>query len=663
MAGDPQQFSHVSDPNWLEFESLLTELGRLAKSDTSFERLIRSLLEQTVHILAAIGGAVWLGEGSKPLRLECQLNHTLLDGPGDSFHRQLLEQIRAEGEAVVVPPGGTSIGSRILPNPTDFTLLIGPLKVDQDVVGLFEVIQRSASAAAVRGNRRLLVLVCELAADHLRRQELRQLRDERLRSEQFDRFTELIHGSLDLANVAYNLANAGRQFIDCDRVSVAIRKGRRFKLKAISGVDTPNRRSNAVRRLEELAARVASTNEAIWYDGEEDHALAPQILEPLKRFADDVHPRMIGLISINATPGEIKGNRKTVVAVLIVEQFNSVLGNAERERASRVARHSAPALVNALRYQALPTLPFARLRNGPLGQPAIRIFPVLAAVAGVSLIASLAFMPMDFNVHAEGELQPQQRQHVFAPFDAQVASIRVRHGDQVAANDVLVELRSPDMDLESQRIQGEFDVTVKRLSAIESSLLQIETSNDRETGRANQLAAEQEELRQLLESQREQLSLLRQQREKLVLRSPIDGRVLTWDLEQSLADRPVQRGQLLLSVANLKGPWVTELEVPDNRIEAVLKATEQSGSVRASFQLATNRGDEHRGVIRRISTRTEATTDDRPIVRVTMDVDEDEIRDLRPGATVFAKIHCGRKSAAYVLFHDLFDAARNWLRF
>ena len=69
-----------------------------------------------------------------------------------------------------------------------------------------------------------------------------------------------------------------------------------------------------------------------------------------------------------------------------------------------------------------------------------------------------------------------------------------------------------------------------------------------------QLAAEQEELRQLLASQQEQLAILRGQREKLTLRSPIDGEVLTWDLEQTLSDRPVQRGQLLLSVGDLDGP-------------------------------------------------------------------------------------------------------------
>src|SRR5438270_12546506 len=97
------------------------------------------------------------------------------------------------GDTIIVPPGETTIGSETLVNPTVYTLLVGSLNLDQDVVGVFEVFQRStASVAALRGNRRMLGLVCELASDHLRRRELRQLRDQEARSRQLDEFRERI---------------------------------------------------------------------------------------------------------------------------------------------------------------------------------------------------------------------------------------------------------------------------------------------------------------------------------------------------------------------------------------------------------------------------------------------------------------------------------------
>src|SRR5688572_7373478 len=142
MASDSPQPSDIADSQWIDFESSLGEMARLAKSGIPFDRLARSLLDETVQLLAAVGGAVWLGTGPNAPQLEYQVNYHLLNGEaGQNFHPQLLEVARAEGDTVVVPPGGTTIGSRSISNPTDFTLLVAPLKVDQQVVGFFEVIQ------------------------------------------------------------------------------------------------------------------------------------------------------------------------------------------------------------------------------------------------------------------------------------------------------------------------------------------------------------------------------------------------------------------------------------------------------------------------------------------------------------------------------------------
>jgi len=668
MTADFQQLtddSSVRESDWLDFEAMLSELARIAKSDSSFDRVIRLLLEQTVHILAAVGGAVWLGSRSGSLKLECQWNFGMLKGEASqNFHQQLLEHAHQEGETLVVPPGGTTFGTHTLANPTEYCLLIAPLRIDQEVVGLFEVVQRgSTSPSVLHGNRRLLSLVCELAADHLRRKELRRLRQEQSRTQQFEQFIEEIHSSLHLRCVVYELVNVGRQIIGCDRVSVVIRKGRQFRLTAVSSVDSINRRSRATRRLEQLAARVAGAGETIWYDGQHDESLAPQITDSLQQFADEVHPRSMGLLPLMSSSEKEMGEREKIIGVLIVEQFASQLDQAARNIAQQVAKHGAQALLNSLRFESLPTLPFARHRRGPLGRPALRPMTALLGMAVIVLLTSLLVIPIDFNISARGELQPQQQQHVFAPRDGQVAAIHVQHGQDVVSGEVLLELLSPELELERKRLQGEVAVSLKRISALESSLLQLDASAERDINRMNQLAAEQEEARQLLASQRDQLALLDQQQGELVLRSPISGRVLTWDLEQLLSDRPVQRGQALLSVANLDGPWIAELEVPDNRIGHVLRAMDESDVTNVSFRLATSRGPEHRGAIRRIATRTEITKDERPVVRLTVDVDETSIDELRPGATIFAQIHCGRRSAAYVLFHDLLEAVLDWVRF
>ena len=58
---------------------------------------------------------------------------------------------------------------------------------------------------------------------------------------------------------------------------------------------------------------------------------------------------------------------------------------------------------------------------------------------------------------------------------------------------------------------------------------------------------------------------------ELDVKSPINGLVVTWDLQNRLIHRPVQRGQVLLRVANPDGPWQLELHMPENRIGHVVE--------------------------------------------------------------------------------------------
>jgi hypothetical protein len=47
-------------------------------------------------------------------------------------------------------------------------------------------------------------------------------------------------------------------------------------------------------------------------------------------------------------------------------------------------------------------------------------------------------------------------------------------------------------------------------------------------------------------------------------------------------------------------------------------------------------------------------------VKATLDFDETGMPNLRPGATVYARIHCGRKPLGYVWFHQLLERLRGW---
>src|SRR6185295_19674204 len=88
---------------------------------------------------------------------------------------------------------------------------------------------------------------------------------------------------------------------------------------------------------------------------------------------------------------------------------------------------------------------------------------------------------------------------------------------------------------------------------------------------------------------------------QLVVASPITGRVLTWDIGHELLARPVERGEVLVTVADLSADWQLELDVPDDRIGYVLAAQREiKPDLPVRFRLSSEERAEHLGRITEI---------------------------------------------------------------
>ena len=141
--------------------------------------------------------------------------------------------------------------------------------------------------------------MCELAADFLKSHQLRHFSDRQVLWTQLEDFTRMIHASLDPRETAYTIANEGRRLIECDRLSVAIRKGNRCKIEAISGQDVFDKRSNVVRLLGRLATAVTATGDAVWYSGDTQD-LAPQVEKAVEEYVDEAHSKTVAILPLNA---------------------------------------------------------------------------------------------------------------------------------------------------------------------------------------------------------------------------------------------------------------------------------------------------------------------------------------------------------------------------
>lgn len=688
----PHEFS-VEPSASREIEEILDELARLAGSDIGERPFRERLLERAVRGLAAIGGAIWIRTADGQIGLDCQLRLDavpLADNWADAQrHTQLLAAVMAKNEARAIAPRATLSGEPQAANPTDYLLVLAPLPMLSGLPALVEIVQRPNIAPLVQqGSLQFLAALGDLAADYGRHRELRELRDRGALWRNFERFAAQVHGSLERDRVAYTIVNDGRGLIGCDRLSVATIHGRRSRLIAVSGVDKLDRRAEVVRTLEQLTAVVAATGEPFWYVEGGPHP-PPQIETPLEQVLDETHARGLAIVPLYgpkesgrhdfdhvaddaaAETGGTATNFDLPMAALIVERFDAAgFDAAARERIAAICRQSASALANVETYENVPLLPIWRALGKIGWLTKARQLPktVLALLLIAAAVIALAVIPADFEVAARGELQPKLRREVFARSDGIVDRTLVEQEQKVATGDLLVVLKKPSLDLEYSRLLGEMQTARAKLSAIDASLLATgRDSVANSPDKINQLTAEQQEVKSLLASLEKQRDILISERKDLELHSPIDGTVVTWNAKDLLAARPVARGQALLTVDDLAGDWTAELQVPDNRIGHVVEAQERDKprELPVTLILATEPGMSYKGTLSRValSTETDKTTGSTVLVSVAFDRASIPGEQLRPGATVTAKIYCGRRSLGYVWLHELWETIQSRVLF
>lgn len=667
----------------LEIDDLLDEVARLARTDASPPTFHLELLERAVRALAGVGGAVWIRSATGTWRTDSQVDHTdarlaesLAQNPA---HRELLQAVvEAARGRIILPRAESHAGES--PNPTDYLLYVCPMPLNGEVraAGVLEVaIRAGGTPASQQGGLRVLEALCELAADFHSQRRLRLLQAGAARSQRVDQFVLAAHASLDLAATACTIVNEGRRLIECDRLSVAIRRGRALRLAAVSGLESLDRRANLVRRLEDLTNAVIAAGEPLWFSGHTGQ-LAPQIAAPLQAWQDESHARSLAIIPLAAggaesaaaaagsagppEPGIVAGN-----AALIAERFEEAIADESyREPVLLVARHAGLALQNALEHESLPFYRLMRTVQKARWFIAARRLPgtIAVAVAFLGAVLALTFVPADFEVEGRGVVQPRRRRDVFARADGIVSEVRVEHGQPCREGDVLAVMTRSQLEFESSRVLGEMQTARQRLASVQAARLELTPQTAADRDKYNQLTAEEEEVREMLRSLEAQHAVLKAQRAELVVRSPLTGQVVTWNVRQSLEARPVQRGQLLMQVADLDGPWVLELEVADDRIGHVLEARRALGdNLAVSFLLATDPGTVYRGAIENVALATDVRPPEKAAVRVTVGVDRAAIRGLRPNATVVSRIHCGRRAIGFVWFRGLWETIQKKVLF
>jgi len=654
-----------------EIRTLVNEINQLCQADIPLAEFYEEYLRRVVSALASHGGAVWSMRDDGGLQLDYQVNlpkAELVDDEASKHrHGRLLQNVIASGQPTLVPPQSGSADGEKAGNATDFLLILACLRVDQETIGVVEIFQRAGGGPTTqRGYLRFLVQMCEHASGFLKNRRLRHLGDRQTLWEQLERFISSAHHGLDSKATAYTIVNESRRLIQCDRVSLALRKGKHMTVEAVSGLDTIDRRAAQVRQLGRLATVVAAAKRPLWYTGN-NRDLPPQIDEPLHAYVDQSHAKMLAVIPLYPLTTEdetekSKRAQQSIGALIVEELASSRIDDGMSERVKIVATHSASALANAIEHESLFLMPVWRAMGKAKWIVQARTLPktIAAAAAAVAAVLALVLIPTDFDLAAKGKLQPAVRREIFAHLDGVVIDVPVEHEQAVRKGDVLARMSNNKLEVEIANLIGRKRTTLERIR----SLTRAQYDQRLTIEQQNQMAGELLELEQAEESIDRELALLREQQERLVLRSEMDGQVVTWSVGDVLLRRPVQRGQILMSTVDPSGHWELELKMPERRMGHLARAIEDGERLpEVTFMLASHPDKEFRGQVTEIHRLAEVRGEDGNTVLLRVAVDKAALPELRSETTVSARVQCGRRSIGFVVFHELMETIHTKILF
>jgi multidrug efflux pump subunit AcrA (membrane-fusion protein) len=421
----------------------------------------------------------------------------------------------------------------------------------------------------------------------------------------------------NLRQACYTLAGELESYLQCKRVALGLRLPGtgRCRLVAVSGVSQFDKRSTTAHALE------ATMNEVVL---RQDITVWPA-LHDQQRHAALAHKHLCLLEDTKAvvsTPlRDDDGN--SVGALIVLDDAGSTIADAERFlRAGEASIAASLAIARRLEGGHL-----ARLSRAVGG--VWRTWKSKAALAAIVLASATMLIPLPYKVRCNCQIEPVTRRFVAAPFEGTLEKSLFRPGDMVGKGDVLARMDGREVRWKRSIVVTDQDQAIKRRDSAQA------THNY-----ADQQIAELEVERLGLE-----LQLLSHREENLEIKSPVDGIVVSGDLERA-EGAPLTIGQTLLEIAPLES-MIVEVAVPDDEISHV--AMGQTIELR----LDAYPGQVWQASVANIHSRAEIRDGENIFVAEAELVNTDS--RLRPGMKGRAKVETHRRPLGWILFHKPWD--------
>lgn len=404
-----------------------------------------------------------------------------------------------------------------------------------------------------------------------------------------------------------------QRFVGCEQVAIGFGNANRFHLAALSGTAKHDQRGHNIDLIKRAMREAAGVNSPVYWPSEAE--LPGEVMlsgnqdELLKTLGADAFVA----IPLLSRDGEVEG--------VWLCSWRGRLAGFKRSWELLEALTPELAVVSDLIRRSKPRGVWAKLSAFRKKASRLKKWGLPALV--IALVSTF-FVPVDFKVSAECRVQATGTRFVATPFDGVMEQAFVKPGDIVAKGALLAKLDGREIRWRLAELKTQRD-SQRKLSA------EAIARDDVLSSQLANLEAQGLEI---------EIELLQWRTENLEVKAPIDGLILSGNLEKSQGV-PVETGQKLFEIAPIDALRL-ELAVADSESARVEKG------MPVSVRLEAHNNRLYHSEISEVYPVSEVQEEKN--IFVAFATLENREGDLRPGMRGRARILSGRAPLGWILF-------------
>jgi RND family efflux transporter MFP subunit len=498
--------------------------------------------------------------------------------------------------------------------------LLVPLMQDEAEIGVLEAVNKE-DGVFDDDDQFLMMSMAETIANALKNASL-MLAERKLEIlKALVNVSTEITSTLRLDRLLGIIANSPQHVLPYERCAIALDQRGKLQLKAVSGMATLPLGDITVERLNQLM-RWLSTQTELVYVRQFDHAdeeKQNEIPGPVAAYFAATGFRALYALPLSDDQGR--------VGLMTYESSDpDFLDIPHIEMIKILAGQATVAIRNALLYREVPLIgliePIVRKKRALLNDRR-SLWMSLGILFECALF--LSFFPLPMRIAGDAVVAPQHMVTIDAPVDGNVTAVYAHEGQRVAAGEVLGAMNDWQWRADLASTEARYQQAM------------LVMQNDLAHGAA-QSGADREQSEYL----RAELQRARTRVQEAQLRSPIDGIVVTPDL-QNVSGKHLDAGTAFAQVLDLSSA-IVQISIPE-RDTVLMRPGENVAIKLDSYPQKT-----WRGRVSVVSPEAKMGDGDRTFTVEVPLANADA--DLRTGMTGRAKISLGWKPAGYILLRQ-----------